>query len=316
MNMRRKTKSLLFVFLTVFLFFVFMEITLRVLGFGYNIVFRPPSLPEKTVFDNSFRIFCVGESTTWGIGTKNPSIDGYPKQLEKLLNDNFPEKRFICFWDQAIGQNTSEILLKFPEYIKKYNPHLIILMVGINNWWNLDKSNKLIFNNSNAVAKLGLKLTMVLERLRIWKLIKLASLRLGFYPEKWNYFLFEDIYAKANQIDRDYKSTWIAARELLEYDVQEMIRICKANKIKVIICNYPRGAFFPVSKPGFVPLDHVYGEFAKKFEISFVDNYSLFNSLTNLKEYMSDPECHPNKKGYSLVAKNIFDCILANKLFE
>jgi len=135
------TKKTFTVLAGIVLGLVLIEIILRFFGFGYNIIYKPP---KKLNAD--YRIFCVGESTTWGIGTKDHLNDGYPKQLENLLNRHFPDLEIQCLLDRTIGQNTSEILLKLPNYIKKYQPHLIILMVEANNWWNLDRSNALLFN--------------------------------------------------------------------------------------------------------------------------------------------------------------------------
>eukprot|EP00927_Polykrikos_kofoidii_P070656 TRINITY_DN67067_c0_g1_i1.p1 TRINITY_DN67067_c0_g1~~TRINITY_DN67067_c0_g1_i1.p1 ORF type:complete len:320 (-),score=55.87 TRINITY_DN67067_c0_g1_i1:70-1029(-) len=39
-------------------------------------------------------ISCVGDSITWGLGTKKPETDGYPAQLQRMLGVNFEVKNF------------------------------------------------------------------------------------------------------------------------------------------------------------------------------------------------------------------------------
>ena len=93
-----------------------IEIILRLCGFGYNVVCNAY---DKPVYNDSYRIFCIGESTTWGVGTGDPITESYPEQLKCLLKKEAFNKNIQCFYDRNIGQNTSEILLKLPKYIKK-----------------------------------------------------------------------------------------------------------------------------------------------------------------------------------------------------
>jgi hypothetical protein len=166
------------VFFGLFLALAGLELFLRFLGFGYNLIHRPPA-------DNGaeYRIYCVGESTTWGIGASDPVSKGYPRQLEKMLNEKYEGMKIQCFFDQTIGQNTSEILLKLPQHILKYRPQLIIFMVGANNWWNMDKSNVLLFSKTRS-SQAFLKILIFLDEFRVWKLFK----NVVFTRERWNHF--------------------------------------------------------------------------------------------------------------------------------
>ena len=48
---------------------VCLELSLRLAGFAYNRIYPPPINTEA-----GYKIFCLGESTTWGIGASNPIL--------------------------------------------------------------------------------------------------------------------------------------------------------------------------------------------------------------------------------------------------
>lgn len=126
----RKASKFLLIIIGLILGCIIVEIFLRIGAFIYNFIHKPPVMDNKI----DISIFCIGESTTWGIGAKYPEEQGYPIFLEKMLQVKYPKKNIRCFYDQTIGQNTSEILWKLPKYIEKYRPQVIILMVGVNNY--------------------------------------------------------------------------------------------------------------------------------------------------------------------------------------
>lgn len=283
---------------------ILVEVFLRLVGFGYYSVYR---IPEDAAAD--YRIFCIGESTTWGVGASNPILKGYPRQLEEMLREKFPHKNIQCFFDETIGQNTSEILEKMPTYIKKHQPNLMIFMVGANNWWNLDKSNILLFSKNKFISETYFKILVFLDRFRVWKLFKWIAYSLGLKKERWNYgWPSEWKVDEMGKIIRN-RYDWSIFMKIAEYDIMEMMKICQLNNIKAIICSYP-------GEGG--DLYYVHKSIAQKFRVPFVDNFKLFMSLPRREEYFAKdvPYGHPNDEGYRLVAENIFKCILENKLIE
>lgn len=295
------------IFFGITLGLVAVEFTLRLLGVGYNVIYTPPKKPIS-----DYKIFCIGESTTWGLGAKDPFNGGYPKQLEDMLNKEFSNKTIHCFFNQMIGQNTTEILLKLPFYIEQYQPNLIIFMVGANNWWNLDKSNILLFNNKNtSISNFTLNTLIFLDRFRVWKLIKWIRLSRGLYKERWNYWFpkVESPEDLENQTRKLYGETAPAIFDkLAEHDISEMVKLCKSNNINVIICNYPM--------EGPDNLNFILKKIAEKFQVPFVDNYIIFKNLPNLKDYLWKDKWHPNEKGYKMVAENIHRHITENAIIE
>ena len=304
-----KSKFILIV-LGIILSLMVLEITLRTMGIGYNLIYKNKTLKERK---GNVRIFCVGESTTWGIGAKDPLTQSYPRQLEGMLNSEYPNIKIKVFYDQTIGQNTEEILLKLPLYIKKYQPQIIIFMTGINNWWNLNRSNILLFNKDRAISNITLSVLAFLDKFEVWKLLKYIWLSSGLYKERWNYWFPRDETTKSleNKLTKLYgKNYFNIIDRITERDLEKMVKVCKNNNINIILCNYPRGM-----------TDNLYEiikKIAEKNNILFVDNYLRFESLPEdkIKNYLWKDNWHPNEKGYRLVAENLYNIIIKNHLIE
>lgn len=285
----------------LFLTLVALELFLRFLGFGYNLLYRTPDN-----LGSDYRIFCVGESTTWGIGASDPVTKGYPRQLEEMLNKKFTNLKIQCLFDNTIGQNTSENLIKLPKYIKRYKPQLIIFMVGANNWWNMDNSNVLLFTNSR-ISRVSFRTFMFLDKFRVWKLFKNIVFSLGFYKERWNIWCPQG--RAFEELKKKYWEFWRVnfVDDLAGYDIEEMVKICRKNDIKVVICDYPICDHH---------LNNIQMNISRKLDIPFVENCAVFQALPNLKDYLWQDNWHPNDKGYKLVAENIYNCILDYRLIQ
>lgn len=283
---------------------ILAEIFLRLMGIGYCLVYR---IPVDTPSD--YKIFCVGESTTVGVGATDPTLKGYPHQLEEMLNEEFPQKGIRCFFDQTIGQNTSEVLEKLPAYIKKYKPRLMIIMAGINNWWNLDKSNILLFNKNKFISKFTLKALIFLDQFKVWKLFKYTAYSLGLKKECRDCLAPSKMDLEETSIAIKNKHNFSIFAEIAENDIIEMIKICEDNHIRLIICSYPLSD---------EDLYYVHKSIARRFKLPFADNFEIFNKLPDKEKFFNNKiqAAHPNDKGYRLLAENIFNCILENKLIE
>lgn len=294
-------KKILIIFVGLSLGLFFVEVVLRLLAFGYNFIHPLPS-----VLSGEYTIFCVGESTTWGTGASDPLKKGYPKQLEEMLNKQFPDKKIDVVFDKTIGQNTSEILLKFPGYIKKYQPKIIIFMVGANNWWNLDRSNILLFSKNGYLSNLTLRTLIFLDKFRTWKLLKWMAYSYGWIKEKWNYALdVQEAEKRFKEVERE--DSWDIFFKIAGHDLDQMIKISKTNKIKTVICSYPYSA---------ADLYYIQKEVAFKNKVPFVDNFKFFEQLPDKETYFAPDGVHPNDKGYRLTAGNIYNCILENQLIK
>ena len=310
-SIRPKTsfpQKLLLIFLGIFICLFLLELGLRLGGFVYCAM-NP--LPKDQ--GAQYRVLCIGESTTVGVGASDRSRFNYPHQLEGMLNGKFPRLGAQCFFDRNIGFNTTENLIKLPSYIEKYRPQLVIFMVGVNNWWNLDKSNILIFDKSSGFSRSALRAAIFMDQFRVYKLFKMIAynlrcIRLNVPMPK---SLSEREVFKQGLRARGYQQG--AYKDLFSeiafYDLREMVRICKGRGSRVIISGYPS---LGQNKPLYLAQKKV----AAIFGCPFVDNRTAFKRLPDLDRFFSSDQVHPNDKGYRLLAENIFNCILDNHFID
>ncbi len=166
-----RTKSLLhkILFITlpsIFLFLIILELSLRISGYLYT-RYRNPEIYSKVTIPtpDTFNILCLGDSYTYGVGATFEY--SYPRQLERMLNEGGIEKKVNVQNLGSPGGNSYRILNIFTENINKYNPDLAIVMVSLNNGWNLEGMQRFY---QSPIFK-GLKLDIY--DLRIYKLWKI-----------------------------------------------------------------------------------------------------------------------------------------------
>ena len=200
----------------------------------------------------------------------------------------------------SIGFNSSKILLNLPGYIKKYEPDLIIAMIGINNWVDLDQSNILLFSRHKLVMRYTFQLLIFLHKFRVFKLARFLFYRAINYSAESGW----EPYNESNIPDhhRDLYD------KILKYDLTEIVKICRKNNVTIIISGYP--------------IDDcrlVHMEVAENYGIPFVDNWRSFEELKNrniLSDYLLEDAWHPNEKGYAIIANNIYDALIKNHLLS
>jgi len=285
---KKQWKKLIF-FLILLAFFT--EISLRLMGYGYKIA----TAPRKEYQEGVFTILCVGESSTIGYGLK--PIDNYPNQLEFILNRESKEEKYQVFYDGAMGANSSRMLMLFPEFIEKYRPNLVIFMVGVNNHLDLDKSNNLLFNQNSFISNTYYRVSVFLHKFRLFKLLKFTFYAIiNYQAREWTPF---DHDAPLPHIEQLFNN-------ILRYDLSEMIKICKFNNIRVLISGYP-----------LAHLREIHMEIAKDEGAPFVDNWDSFKEIKKkgkLSQHLLKDKWHPNQKGYSIIAGNIYESLTKNAL--
>lgn len=94
----------------MFSILVITELILRGTIFLYYLYCVSVVKPAKDLDKDAFRIICVGESTTFGWPVHG---NGYPEQLEQLLNKNSSHKRFQVFNLGVCAVTSQEIARHF-----------------------------------------------------------------------------------------------------------------------------------------------------------------------------------------------------------
>ncbi len=83
--------------------------------------------------EGQIKVACVGDSITYGMAVMNWFENTYPKQLGKLLGDEYHVQNF-GFSGKTAQENNKESYraTKLYEKSKAYNPDIVILMMGSN----------------------------------------------------------------------------------------------------------------------------------------------------------------------------------------
>jgi len=103
-----------------------LEIALRIGGALFLFLQERRNMTSLRRY-GEYRIMCLGESTT-ALGGR----DSYPSQLEEILNQRGKSTRFSVINNGIPGSGTKDLMLQLQDNIKKYRPHMVITMMGIN----------------------------------------------------------------------------------------------------------------------------------------------------------------------------------------
>jgi len=114
------------VFFGVVLTVILLEIGMRMAGFALTTLQDYRNRRALTNKD-SFRILCLGESTTY-LGGKY----SYPCQLENILNARISDRQFDVINLGRCGITTSAILDQLPGDLSTFQPDMVVAMLGIN----------------------------------------------------------------------------------------------------------------------------------------------------------------------------------------
>ena len=127
---------------------------------------------------NTFRIFCLGGSTTAGFPYEMNVP--YPQQLKFILEDNFPEKKIEIINLGLSAINSFTILDWIPQIIN-HEPDLIIIYMGHNEYYGAyGVGSKISFTNNGLLVRFALKLKnlhsfLMLEKILSFSIAKIEN---------------------------------------------------------------------------------------------------------------------------------------------
>lgn len=138
----------------LFLCIVLLEIGMRIGGFVLlTLQDRRNAIPlEKK---NAYIIMCVGGSTTARGGE-----DSWPVQLEEILNERNIGIKFKVINKGIEGVESAVIISKLKKNLGRYNPDMVIAMMGLNDW-----VGTILYEDSPEA-----KLKLLVKNFRVYKL--------------------------------------------------------------------------------------------------------------------------------------------------
>jgi tetratricopeptide (TPR) repeat protein len=158
-NLRFRVKISL-VFLGIFLSLLLVEITLRCAG-AFSVFLQERHNLLSLTRGYSYRILCVGESTTRVGGDCS-----YPSQLERILNQRSGKRHYTVINGGVVGIDTGGLVARLEDEIDLYKPAMIVAMMGINDRW---------VREFNVPSQVPPALSFV-YRLKTYKLARLAAM--------------------------------------------------------------------------------------------------------------------------------------------
>ncbi|RKX96113.1 MAG: hypothetical protein DRP84_02150, partial [Spirochaetes bacterium] len=235
-------------------FFVLIEIVLRLGGFIATVVQEhknKAALSKKS----DYCILCLGESTTAG---------EWPPHLEGILNSFNIGKTFTVIDKGRNGTNTAFVLAHLKEYLDKYNPDMVITMIGINDGIDTVKYADHILAKS----------ILFFQDFRVYKLIKLLYTHVTYKIAQLG-----TAYASTDDNVEDFIAKDDTSSRILNEDVEEFYNV-KPRRVKEEVTKKPKVK--PYSKLGHDYMQE--GEYQKAemmykkaIPINFEDLYPYFD---------------------------------------
>jgi hypothetical protein len=239
---------------------------------------------------NSFRIICMGDSVIFGCQTRIE--DTFPKILEKLLNSQFPKKKFEVFNAGVPGYTSYQGLVWLQKEIIKYHPDLIIIYYGINDRAGSYKPDK----KQKRLPVLIVRTANYLRRFQFYNLFNKTLLYLKYPPRK------EGLYSAYRVSSGDFRDNLL-----------NMKKICEKNGIKILFIVRPV-LYDPEKKIVFTDSRYIPPGDILQFDI-----YSLFKGRESYSDKLFLDDARPfnfhlTTKGQKILAEEMFNFLINNNV--
>lgn len=180
--------------------------------------------------DNTFRIICLGGSTTAGFPYE--MTVPFPRQLRFILQKDYPEKKFEVI-NMGLSAISSFTVLDWLPDILEHDPDLIIMYMGHNEFYGAYGTGSTISFGHNVRI---VRFVLTLQKLRIVQMLN--ALIQSFVPEpsaETRSTIMEKI------IDDRFIATNSELREITRKNFSDnldfILSACAENKTPVILCN-------------------------------------------------------------------------------
>ena len=281
---------------------------------------------ERSAGDK-FRIFCVGDSNTYGAAV--PRDQTYPANLERILNAAAGEDRFEVVNLGVPGSNSAQVIGRLPQYLQAYKPNLLLVLTGVNDYWNPAEVG------DPGAESLGAHLHRLLLHLRTYRLavlvfdyfrygaaaggaaeatLKTTQLRKDAAPHGTADATVHELHVGDTTFDfRNPRRTLLLTEEehqaLLRRDLREIIQIAKTRGVPLVLPTYVadmghyRTANVVILQEG--------GDAVA--QLLLPDLIKRTPSLANEKERFFW-DLHPKGPTYAAYALNLCDALVKKKL--
>lgn len=290
----------------VFAGLVFLELFLR--GLGLLVSWQSLHAGQKVTpsEETTYTILCIGDSWTAGQPSGN-----YPDELQKLSVQIPVSPRFHVINLGHGGANSSQGIRRLSEAVPKYQPQIVLVMIGNNDHWNLSESAYWQFTETemSAFGVLRAKIRVFFHSLRVYKLGKIVYYTLRGLPTPNEFYYLpvegqESTFSEILAIDREVH------RQQLKYNLIHYIELARLYKFHLIFQTYFHFHGYHVNE--------IIRDVALTYHVPLVDHNILFhqNILVEQRDIYLIPDGHPSKTGYGFIAENILTVLEEEKFIS
>ena len=237
---------------------------------------------RKAKYDEGdpIQITCVGDSHTFGVGTSMQY--SYPKQLEKLLNNNNPSQRFSVINLGRPGASPSLQFKELKKFLDRNDTDLVILLTGR--------------NVSHEVAEWEI---VSFPKSVKYNALSLRSVR--FLKELFTYI------AEKNPLSPDIRKTTVKEKpynNYMNYYLNKIKALCIDKNSRLILLSYYNSSYGTIEK------------FAEKYNIpyfKFTKSFKMLFASDDRRKYISPDMSHMNRSGNKFFAEELYRHLFLNQ---
>jgi len=243
---------------------------------------------------NTFRVFAIGDSITFGSGLPENVI--YSDLLQQLLEHRYPQKRFEVINGGVSGYDIPQELLLLKEDGLALAPDLVVLQFCLNDVPGVVFAD--LINPRRDLPIPGKK--FLLAHLAAARFMQERYNRIGL---RNNFLGLADLIAmrpgspEAQRIQNGWNDYFVR--------LDEMVDLCRKNNVAFLILIVPHEAQFEDRKKEFLP-QHKIMEHARQKKIDVIDLEPAFAKQKALPYIMGDP-VHPDRSGHEIIARLLAD---------
>ena len=255
-------------------------------------------------------ILALGDSHTYGI--RCAEEESYPGRLQALLDRRAPGA-----WDVINlglpGTNSSQLVLRFPAWNERYRPALSIVLVGINNLWNLRGID-------DAQEPAPRRARGELRIVRLFHLLRAAAGPRPSRPEITRVLspdrsVIQHLETETGEVLIEHQvrppPEWLdlsAAAAVLRRDLERLRALHDAAGVELVLLTYASPSTANET------LNEEMRRFARRHGLRLVDAGPRFEGLLRSGASRSDyflweTDDHPNAEGYAEIARLVADLL-------
>jgi lysophospholipase L1-like esterase len=294
-------KRLALVLVGLFLGVLMLEGGLQVAAFFVKRSTRS-ELPAAWVTGN-LRVLCLGDSNTYGL--RLPRNEAYPQQLEALWNERVKTPKLEVLNLGFPGTNSSRLVRDLPRLLETFDPDIVIVMVGVNDFWTLPypiEGEPETRPGKNFIQRHSLlyRLYYLLRRGQVAKKVEIIM-----DPEG---SLEKGAQHKARVGDLEFDMGFVTAGEGLQGDgaalktnLGRLAELARNAESRFYLMTYPS------QKDFYSPANDVIKAAARENDIPLIDLESIFQPLCPTVECPETffDDGHPKAPGYRIVAESV-----------